>query len=253
MSNKQYIEMNELKKKIIKLRNELESFYKEKSKIDFNSNVIRGHVWPISYEFEDKFTNILSEIFKDNDYMFYTDFSLEKRRPDILITKKNQVVALIELKANLGWCRDWNKKDNKRSIKNEINEKLKVLRDNNSSSIIKCTRKLDYLYDIKENIKDIETREKIEKKYGNKKNNNKDFEIEIKIENNKNIKFALISLTSNNISKQKLDKFKQNFENTFENNEGVFISLFEGWYDNLTLKDDQLNLLLNFINSIKNS
>ena len=249
MNNNKNIKEKDLEEKIKDLKNKIEEFYKDKAKIDFSSNVLRGHVWPVAYEFEDRFTNILSEIFKDKDYCFYTDFSLEKRRPDIIITKKNKVVAMIELKANLGWCRDWDYNKDEKTLKDEIKEKLELLKGNeNSTSIINCTRKVKDLYENRDLIKDEIQKEEIIEKYNK---GTRDHTIKREIENNKNLKFALIALTSDNIPTNKLEKFEGKFKSTFKGNEGKFICLFNGWYNDLKKNEGQIKLLLEFINSIE--
>ena len=80
-------------------------------------NIYRGHKRSISTDIEDNIDLFISAILP-NDYKFFLDSTIriEKKshRPDLLIIDGNDnVTALIEIKANMGWCRNANEVINK--------------------------------------------------------------------------------------------------------------------------------------------
>ena len=75
-----------------------------------SSNIVRGHLRSISTDIEDAIALFVSEILP-KDYMIFLDPSIhvdgKNNRPDLLVVNaESQVVAMIEIKANMGWCRD---------------------------------------------------------------------------------------------------------------------------------------------------
>ena len=73
-------------------------------------NLHRGHLRSLSTEIEDGIAAFLSDIIPA-DYQIYVDASVrvgsKTHRPDILIVdNKGTVRALVEVKTNMGWCRD---------------------------------------------------------------------------------------------------------------------------------------------------
>lgn len=73
-------------------------------------NIFRGHLRSISTDIEDGIALFISKIIPDN-YKVFLDPSIHvdktNNRPDLLvIDDKNEAVAMIEIKANMGWCRD---------------------------------------------------------------------------------------------------------------------------------------------------
>ena len=73
-------------------------------------NIVRGHLRSISTDIEDGIGLFLSEVLPE-DYQILLDPSIhvdgKNNRPDALVTDSNMnVVAMIEIKANMGWCRD---------------------------------------------------------------------------------------------------------------------------------------------------
>ena len=75
-----------------------------------NFNITRGHTRSISSDIEDHTAIFISKILKQK-FNLYLDPSIKTEdkthRPDLLIVNEAQeVVAMIELKANMGYCRD---------------------------------------------------------------------------------------------------------------------------------------------------
>ncbi|MDY0214019.1 MAG: hypothetical protein RBS24_00610 [Bacilli bacterium] len=73
-------------------------------------NVFRGHSRSISTDIEDLITLFIAKVLPEN-YKFLLDASIhvngKNNRPDLLIANQNnEVIAMIELKSNMGYCRD---------------------------------------------------------------------------------------------------------------------------------------------------
>lgn len=73
-------------------------------------NIYRGHLRSISTDIEDGIALFVSNILPD-EYKFFLDSSIHvdgvNIRPDLLVVNdKNECYAMIEIKANMGWCRD---------------------------------------------------------------------------------------------------------------------------------------------------
>lgn len=82
----------------------------EKTKIKIRSNMVRGHLRALSTEIEDGIAAFLLDILPEG-YKAYVDASVrvgkKTYRPDILIIdNKNIIKALVEVKTNMGWCRN---------------------------------------------------------------------------------------------------------------------------------------------------
>lgn len=80
------------------------------TKKTIRNNLHRGHLRALSTEIEDGIAAFLSDILP-SDYQIYVDSSVrvgsKTHRPDILvIDKAGKVRALVEVKTNMGWCRD---------------------------------------------------------------------------------------------------------------------------------------------------
>lgn len=85
----------------------------EKTKTKIRPNMVRGHLRALSTEIEDGIAAFLLDILPEG-YKAYVDASVrvgkKTHRPDILIIDdKNNVKALVEVKTNMGWCRDASK------------------------------------------------------------------------------------------------------------------------------------------------
>ncbi len=82
----------------------------QKTKASIRPNLYRGHLRVLSSEIEDGIAAFLLDILPEN-YKIYVDSSVrvgrKTHRPDILVVDNNDKVrALVEVKANMGWCRD---------------------------------------------------------------------------------------------------------------------------------------------------
>ena len=100
------------------------------TKEPLNKNIYRGHSRSISTDIEDSVALLLSELLPKN-YSFMLDPSIyvngKINRPDLLVlNEKNDVVAMIEIKANMGWCR------NASSVLNDIIFNDKQFKEANS-------------------------------------------------------------------------------------------------------------------------
>lgn len=82
----------------------------KKTQTKIHPNMVRGHLRALSTEIEDGIAAFLMDILPDG-YKAYVDASMrvgeKTHRPDILIIdNKNKVKALVEVKTNMGWCRN---------------------------------------------------------------------------------------------------------------------------------------------------
>lgn len=92
---------NELKDNISKVWRE--------TKENIGDNIFRGHTRSISSDVEDAIAVFTSSVLK-NKFEIYIDPSVtvnkKTNRPDFLIIKDGKVVALAEIKSNMGYCRN---------------------------------------------------------------------------------------------------------------------------------------------------
>ena len=90
------------------LKNGIQDIWEE-TRNNIASNIIRGHSRSISTDVEDMIALFISKEF-DNKVKIFIDPSITIRsktyRPDLLVIRNDEVIALVEIKANLGWCRD---------------------------------------------------------------------------------------------------------------------------------------------------
>ena len=82
----------------------------EETKAKVGTNILRGHLRALSTEVEDGIAIFLLDILPAG-YKAFVDCSVnidsESHRPDILVLDKNNNVRfLVEVKTNMGWCRD---------------------------------------------------------------------------------------------------------------------------------------------------
>lgn len=82
----------------------------QKTKITIRQNLHRGHLRALSTEIEDGIAAFILDILPEG-YKVYVDASVrvgkKTHRPDILVVDNNSKVrALVEVKTNMGWCRD---------------------------------------------------------------------------------------------------------------------------------------------------
>lgn len=105
-----------MKQAILELKNRIFGIYKSTQE-PLNNNIYRGHLRSISTDIEDSIAVFISNLLPETyclilDPSFYVDG--KNNRPDLLIVNdKQEVIAMIEIKANMGWCRDaqWVLKD----------------------------------------------------------------------------------------------------------------------------------------------
>jgi len=96
-------------KSIDELKSNINEIYKTTYK-KLANNIYKGHLRTMSFDVEDQITIFLSKILP-NGYKFFIDpqISVNKKnhRPDMLIINKdNNVVAMLEIKAQMGYCRN---------------------------------------------------------------------------------------------------------------------------------------------------
>ena len=87
----------------------VEGTYKSTAK-QLAHNIIRGHLRSISSDIEDGVAIFISKALPQ-DYKLFLDPSINIdhniNRPDLLVVDSHDnVAAMIEIKANMGWCRD---------------------------------------------------------------------------------------------------------------------------------------------------
>ena len=92
------------------LKNYIETIYADTKK-QLKTNIYRGHSRSISTDIEDAIAIFISDILREDKYKILSDPSIyinhKKHRPDILVVdKNNEVILLIEIKAQMGYCRD---------------------------------------------------------------------------------------------------------------------------------------------------
>ena len=79
------------------------------TKRPLRDNIIRGHTRSISADIEDSVALFVSSVLGDG-FDIYIDpsisFDNKTHRPDLLVVKDGIIKAFIELKSNMGWCRD---------------------------------------------------------------------------------------------------------------------------------------------------
>ena len=98
--------MMDLSKELIEY---IEEAYKSTAK-QLARNIFRGHLRSISSDIEDGIAIFISKALPQ-DYKLFLDptINIDNRinRPDLLVVDSHDnVAAMIEIKANMGWCRD---------------------------------------------------------------------------------------------------------------------------------------------------
>ena len=180
------------------LKDNIQKNYDE-TKQQLRDNVYRGHLRSISADVENFIGAFISDICNKN-YKIFIDSSIrigeKTHRPDILIVNNNKVVALIEIKTHMGYCRDASS-----IVKNEILEKHKIFTETNN-----LTCKFN-IYDQQKN-----KIEKVEKIYYDN-----------------TVKLFLVSCTSANCGET-----WHNSNKKCANSNGIdYLVLFNNWYNNL--------------------
>jgi hypothetical protein len=99
----------QINKEVESLKLSIKNIYSQ-TKQNLRSNIYRGHSRSISSDIEDQITVFISNILPKN-FKFLLDSSLnidgKNNRPDLIVVDEdNNVKFLIELKANMGYCRN---------------------------------------------------------------------------------------------------------------------------------------------------
>ncbi len=94
---------------IQKLKDFIYETYKS-TKNTLSPNILRGHLRSLSTDIEDGIAMLIIDIMP-NGYKVFLDPSIyvdgRNNRPDLMIVDSdNNVVAIVEIKANMGWCGD---------------------------------------------------------------------------------------------------------------------------------------------------
>lgn len=94
----------------------------EKTRNNIGNDIIRGHSRSISTDVEDMIALFISKIY-NNKVKIFIDPSVtinkQTYRPDVLVIRNGKVIALVEIKANMGWCRDASSVINEELVKRQ--------------------------------------------------------------------------------------------------------------------------------------
>ena len=93
-----------------------------KALYNYKDNVKRGKAWSIADILHDLIGKYL-RIKLSDDYEVFLEYKEKgKQQPDIMIKKEGKNWAIIEVKTNLGWTRDFIKKESDKSFKTRIDD-----------------------------------------------------------------------------------------------------------------------------------
>ncbi len=99
--------MDSIREKTFELVKDLQSMSENADKLTYNiKNIRRLKRRSIAELTEDRFAKYLYDVLENNNIEIYINANLKGLRPDIAIIKNNEVIAIIELKMNFGWCRN---------------------------------------------------------------------------------------------------------------------------------------------------
>lgn len=92
------------------LKDYIKDVYEKTNRV-IGRNIFRGHSRSISTDIEDGIAILIASLLDSEKFKILLDPSIyvanKNHRPDILVVnEKNEVVFMIEVKANMGWCRD---------------------------------------------------------------------------------------------------------------------------------------------------
>ena len=93
---------------IEKLKSKIKYAYNETKKT-LGDNIYRGHSRAISSDIEDGIALFISRLQPSCKIFLDPSIHIDHKihRPDLLvINNKNEVIAMVEIKANMGWCRN---------------------------------------------------------------------------------------------------------------------------------------------------
>ena len=121
---------NDIKKETLQLVLDFQKMSKDADKTKYDIyNIKRLKKRSIAELAEDRFAKYLYDVINNKDFYYYINPNVDGMRPDIMIVNsKQEIIALIEIKINLGFCRNIfqvdEKKKNKRDyqIDNRVNK-----------------------------------------------------------------------------------------------------------------------------------
>ncbi len=163
-----------------------------------SSNIYRGHVRSLSTDIENAIALFVSKLLPSHEIYIDPSVYVNKKtnRPDIIIVNnKKQVVAMLEIKTQMGYCR-------------------------NAEPVINKIKALDKTFAQARNLVC---------KFSNVKETTTQNPKEIPVQYPENVKLFLISFTDNNCNQNNHTKNKE-----YANSQNVnhFI-LFRNWYDEI--------------------
>ncbi len=192
------------KNKIInELKEEIKNKYDE-TRNAVGEKIFRGHSRCISTDIEDTIARFISKILSEYKIFLDPSITINKKtyRPDLLvINQKDEVVAFMEIKARMGYCRD-------AKAKEALNKMI--------------------TYDNKFKNNDLTCKFS----YGSSP---------VKVKYDKNVKLFFVSLSSNNCSNHDHIKNNEYARNTNKHKLVSYFTLFKGIYDDLKNVDKELN------------
>lgn len=90
------------------LKKYINSSYEETCK-KIGPNILRGHLRVLSTDIEDGIALFISNLMPNHKVFLDSSIYIngKNNRPDLLVVNEdNEVVAMVEIKANMGWCRN---------------------------------------------------------------------------------------------------------------------------------------------------
>lgn len=93
------------------LKHNIKDIY-NKTRKKIGNNIYRGHLRSISTDIEDKIAIFVSNLLPNCKIFLDASIHINNKthRPDLFILNdKNKVVAMLEIKSNMGWCRNASK------------------------------------------------------------------------------------------------------------------------------------------------
>ena len=198
-----------MKTTIEELKNAIMTMY-ESAQRPLGDSIYRGHIRTMSFDVENALAVFLSKLLPTHSIFVDSSINVDGKmhRPDILIVDDNgKVEAMVEIKSNMGYCR-------------------------NASGIINSMLRTDKLFANAKNLlcKFISKGDlKKEKTFS--------------ITYNSNVNLFLVSLVTGNVSKENRQKNKK-YAN---DNKVLFYELFYSGYGYSNLKDKDISIFANAI------
>ncbi len=188
-------------KEIEELKTYIKNKYEETRQVvegNKGSEIYRGHSRSLSTDIEDAIAIFISKLLPSCKVFIDPSISIggKKHRPDILIIdKNNETIGMIEVKSNMGWCR-------------------------NASDVIA---------NIKQNNIDFSDNTPLRCEFSEKNNEDMNKEEPKIVKYGNDVKLFLVSFTKDNCSDKKHDNNK---DKAIKANVSYF-TLFSGWYGSL--------------------